>query len=48
MSELTLLIPANKEAESLPVFLKELEKYDFRKMIVLQERIKKLLIQSQF
>ena len=43
MSELTLLIPANKEAESLPVFLKELEKYDFRKMIVLQEEDKETI-----
>lgn len=35
--KLTLLIPANKEAESLPIFLKELEKYDFEKMVVLQK-----------
>ena len=31
MNELTLLIPANKEAESLPTFLKELESYDYKK-----------------
>ncbi len=43
MSELTLLIPANKEAESLPLFLKELEKYDFKKMIVLQEEDKETI-----
>ena len=36
MSNLTLIIPAKKEAESLPVFLKELENYNFDKMIVLQ------------
>ena len=37
MSNLTLIIPAKKEAESLPIFLKELESYKFNKMIVLQE-----------
>ena len=37
MSNLTLLIPANKEAESLPIFLKELEKHDYKKMVVLQK-----------
>jgi len=36
MSNLTLIIPAKKEAESLPVFLKELENYNYNKMIVLQ------------
>ena len=36
MSNLTLIIPAKKEAESLPIFLKELENYDYDKMIVLQ------------
>ena len=33
---LTLLIPANKESESLPIFLKELEKFDYKKIVVLQ------------
>ena len=37
MSNLTLIIPAKKEAESLPIFLKELESYKFNKLIVLQE-----------
>ena len=37
MNKLTLLIPAHKEAESLPVFLKELEEYKFDKLIVLQK-----------
>ena len=36
MSNLTLIIPAKKEAESLPIFLKELENYNYNKMIVLQ------------
>ena len=36
MSNLTLIIPAKKEAESLPIFLKELENYDYDKIIVLQ------------
>ena len=37
MSDLTLLIPAHKESESLPVFLEELAKYTFKKLIVLQK-----------
>ena len=37
MSNLTLLIPAKFEAESLPIFLKELEKYNFKKLVVLDE-----------
>ena len=38
MSELTLLIPAKKEAESLPNFLDELTRYDYKILIVLEER----------
>ena len=37
VNKLTLLIPANKEAESLPFFLKELKDYEFDKLIVLQK-----------
>jgi len=37
MNDLTLIIPAKKEAESLPVFLKEIEKYECKKLIVLQK-----------
>ena len=37
MQRLTLLIPANKESESLPIFLNELKEYDFKKLIVLQK-----------
>ena len=37
MHKLTLLIPANKEPESLPIFLKELSNYDYRILVVLQE-----------
>ena len=37
MNNLTLIIPTKKEAESLPTFLKELEGYNFNKLIVLQE-----------
>lgn len=37
MSRLTLLIPANREAESLPHFLKELNNYNYEKIIVLQK-----------
>jgi len=37
MSNLTLLIPAKKEAESLPVFLNELEGYEYEKLIVMDK-----------
>lgn len=37
MKNLTLLIPANKESESLPIFLKELQDYNCKKLIVLQK-----------
>ena len=37
MKKLTLLIPANKESESLPIFLKELANYDYNIIVVLQK-----------
>ena len=37
MSDLTLIIPTKSEVESLPIFLKELEGYNFAKLIVLQK-----------
>ena len=37
MSNLTLLIPAKKESESLPVFLRELEGYEYEKLIVMDK-----------
>ena len=37
MSNLTLLIPAKHEAESLPIFLEELQKYDYKKVVILDE-----------
>lgn len=37
MKNLTLLVPANKESESLPIFLKELQDYNCKKLIVLQK-----------
>ncbi len=37
MTELTLIIPTKKEAESLPIFLKEIENLKFKKLIVLQK-----------
>ena len=37
MSDLTLIIPAKKEAESLPIFLKEIERFEYKKLIVLQK-----------
>jgi len=36
MQNLTLIIPSKQEAESLPVFLKELENFNCKKLIVLQ------------
>ena len=43
MSNLTLLIPANKEAESLPIFLEELKNFDYNILVVLQEEDKETL-----
>ena len=37
LSNLTLLIPANKEVESLPIFLNELKHFHCEKMVVLQK-----------
>ena len=37
MINLTLLIPAKQEAESLPIVLKELEKFDCHKLIVMDK-----------
>lgn len=43
MKKLTLLIPANKESESLPIFLNELKDYDFKKLVVLQKEDKETI-----
>ena len=37
MNDLTLLIPAKFESESLPIFLEELKDYDYNKLVVLDE-----------
>ena len=37
MRDLTLIIPAKKEVESLPVFLNEIESYKCKKFVVLQK-----------
>ena len=37
MKDLTLLIPAKYESESLPVFLKELKDYNYKKLVVLEQ-----------
>ena len=37
MSNLTLLIPAKYEFESLPIFLKELDKFDHKKIVILDQ-----------
>ena len=37
MNDLTLIIPAKREAESLPIFLKEIENFQCKKLIVLQK-----------
>ena len=36
-NDLTLLIPAKFEAESLPIFLEELKDYDYKKLVVLDK-----------
>ena len=38
MSNLTLLIPAKHESESLPIFLEELKKFNHKKLIILDEK----------
>ena len=37
MSDLTLLIPAKFESESLPIFLNELNEYNYKKLVVLDQ-----------
>ena len=37
MNDLTLIIPTKKEVESLPIFLKEIENYNCKKLIILQK-----------
>tara|TARA_B100000700_G_C14923837_1_gene798409 strand:+ start:577 stop:1239 length:663 start_codon:yes stop_codon:yes gene_type:complete len=37
MNDLTLLIPAKKEKESLPIVLKEVQKYNIKKLVVLEK-----------
>jgi len=43
MSNLTLLIPAKFEFESLPIFLKELENYDYKKIVILEHNDNKTI-----
>ena len=45
MNKLTLLIPAKHEPESLPIVLKELDKYDFKKKLFQKKMISKQQIQ---
>ena len=35
MKNLTLIIPAKNEKESLPIFLKEIEKYNCNKVVII-------------
>jgi len=37
MQDLTLIIPTKKEVEALPIFLKEIENYNCKKLIVLEK-----------
>ena len=37
MNDLTFIIPTKREVESLPIFLKEIENYNCKKLIVLQK-----------
>ena len=49
MQNLTLIIPTKKETESLPTFLKEIENYNCKKLIVLEkEDIETKKILEQF
>ena len=49
MQNLTLIIPTKKETESLPTFLKEIENYNCKKLIVLEkEDIETKQILKQF
>ena len=49
MQNLTLIIPTKKEVESLPTFLKEIENYNCKKLIVLEkEDIETKQILKQF
>ena len=43
MKNLTLIIPTKQEAESLPIFLNELEDYECKKLIVLQKEDKETI-----
>ena len=36
MNDLTLVIPAKKEGESLPLVLEELKKYDLNLLVILE------------
>ena len=42
-SDITLVIPAKNESESLPSVLEELKKFKIKKHIILEKRDKKLL-----
>ena len=37
MTDLTLIIPTKKEVESLPIFLKEIQNLEYKKIVVLQK-----------
>tara|TARA_B100000767_G_scaffold70827_1_gene67409 strand:+ start:169 stop:840 length:672 start_codon:yes stop_codon:yes gene_type:complete len=43
MSDLTLLIPAKYESESLPIFLDELKDYNYKKLVVLDQSDKQTI-----
>ena len=35
MNDLTLIIPAKNEKEALPIFLDEIKKYNYKKLIII-------------
>ncbi len=37
MNDLTLLIPAKNESDSLPIVLEEIKNYNLKKIVVLEE-----------
>ena len=40
MNDLTLLIPAKNESESLPIVLEEIKNYQLKKLVVMEEEDK--------
>ena len=46
-SDLTIVIPAKQEKESLPLVLKELENYEFKKKVVVDQNDRETIIEAE-